>query len=322
MEDTSQRLNKLRGIFALIVVLGHAVRYESCLLSPFGNFMLICVGFFFYISGMGLSISYNTKENYLDNFISKRFLKLIYIALLALVFTTVIAFISPIKTNFANIPESLRIFIRAIFVRTNWYIRELLLLYLMFYVVFKYFKRGKCLIITCLCIILCFVMFLLGYTRCWFASILCFPLGIASVQYYEQFSSLFRKAIGKAMIALLLVIGLSFKILNNFLVNNTDLSFSTTEFIFSFGNNILCIGFILLLFTVIMKFEFDNPVLRFFTRYSTELYVFQFVFLEMAENAKLTYLPKAAMIFVSDLVVSVILHKLFVLYPFKNNNKQ
>jgi len=315
--DDLSRLNLLRGLFALEVVVGHCVRYETTLLSPFGNFMLVSVGFFFFISGFGLAHSYNTKDSYLTTFISKRFVKLLYIALNALIFTTVIAYISPVKTDFADIPTSISTFFKALFLRTNWYIRELLLLYIIFYITFKLFHTRQCHIIAAFCIIISIILFYLGYTRCWYASILCFPFGVYVGQYHDDFTQFLSKSASKLMAVILVCIGLASSVFNSYLSSHSVMNFALTEFIFSIGNNILCIGFIILLVIVIKQCIFDNAVLRFFSRYSTELFVFQFIFVEIAEKMQLPYYTKIAFILSLDLIVSVVLHKLFNIYPAK-----
>lgn len=61
-----QNLNDLRGLFALEIVLGHVVRWETTILLPFGKFMICSVAFFFFVSAFGMAISHEEKENYLS----------------------------------------------------------------------------------------------------------------------------------------------------------------------------------------------------------------------------------------------------------------
>ncbi|MBQ9867050.1 MAG: hypothetical protein IJM34_08525 [Lachnospiraceae bacterium] len=65
-KEALSELNGLRGLFALEVIVGHVVRYENSLLFPFGKFMIVSVGFFFYVSGFGLAYS---MELYLFQFV-------------------------------------------------------------------------------------------------------------------------------------------------------------------------------------------------------------------------------------------------------------
>jgi len=314
------RLNSLRGIFAIEIIIGHCVRYDSSILSPFGHFMLVSVGFFFFASGMGLTLSYESKNDYLDSFITNRFFKLIYIAIIALLFTTIIAYISPIKTAFTSIPNSLKAFVCAFFSRTNWYIRELLLLYLFFFIVFKLAKKHQGLIIFFSCVLISFVLYSLGYTRCWYASISCFPLGIIVCQQYDKTITFLNTLIGKVLIISSLVMGLLSPLLNNSISQYMNINFATSEFIFSVGNNFLCIGFILLLLLFLQYFNFTNPIMNFLSKYSTELFVFQFVFVEIAKKMQLSYIMKIAFVLLFDLLFSIAFHRIFQKYPFSNNH--
>ena len=69
-EDFFFSFNRLRGFFALEIVVGHVVRYESSLLYPIGKFMIISVAFFFFVSAYGMARSYDAKEDYLHGFLT------------------------------------------------------------------------------------------------------------------------------------------------------------------------------------------------------------------------------------------------------------
>lgn len=45
--DLLKRLNSMRGIFAIEIVIGHVIRYENTILYPLGKFMIISVAFSF-----------------------------------------------------------------------------------------------------------------------------------------------------------------------------------------------------------------------------------------------------------------------------------
>ena len=64
-DDLLKRLNSMRGIFAVEIVIGHVVRYENTILYPLGKFMIISVAFFFFVSAFGMVISFQEKDNYL-----------------------------------------------------------------------------------------------------------------------------------------------------------------------------------------------------------------------------------------------------------------
>ena len=313
-DELLKTLNSLRGIFALDIIIGHCVRYESCPLSPLGNFMLISVGFFFFVSGMGITRSYHTKSDYLKTFPKHRILHLVLIALSALMISTLIAYISPIYTPFRNIPDTLPVFLRAIIIRTNWYIRELLLLYVVFYITYRFFHKHRYVFISLMVLLICTVLLILeykyslGYTRCWFASIICFPLGIYTYENHDKISAFLNKRIGGVISIIVLMIGLSTSLFNyTSLIGISDF---VNEIICALCNNILCVGFILVLMIFLSYFKPQNRIISFFTGISTEIYLYQFIFISIAEKMQLSYPWKIAFVFVFDILLSTVLHLL------------
>lgn len=70
-----QNLNYLRGMMALWIVLGHCgakFSDETLWLFIIHKSCLIVVGFFLFLSGYGLELSLDKKENYLEGFLQKK----------------------------------------------------------------------------------------------------------------------------------------------------------------------------------------------------------------------------------------------------------
>lgn len=300
-------LNSLRGIFALEIVIGHCVRYEACPLTPFGNFMLISVGYFFFVSGFGLAHSYHTKCNYLDTFIRHRIIRLIALALGSLVLVTIIAYLSPMYTDFRSIPTTLLAYPRVMLVRTNWYMRELLILYIFFYIVFRFFQKHKYIMLFTLIVALCIVLYFMGYTRCWFASIFCFPLGIIYYDHSETINNMLIERKGKLYPAILILSGVLLSSIDYPAI--TSLPFEKTEMIYALFNNLLCIGFISLLLTLLIYYTPGNTISAFLTSIATEIYLFQFVFVDMAEKQDISYPVKVVFVLTADIVIALIVNR-------------
>ncbi len=304
-DELYHSLNSLRGLFALEIVLGHCVRYEQCILTPLGNFMLLGVGFFFFISGYGLTRSFHTKPEYMDTFIRHRVGKLCLIAIGAVIVNTIIAYLSPIKTDFRSIPSTAQSFVRAIYLRNNWYIWELMILYFVFYLVFKYLKKNRIAAVCILIVTICAMLYAGGYTRCWFASIFCFPAGILFYENKDRLTGFIRSLKGIVTTLSILSVGLVLSLIDY--PSITGLPFETTEMIYSLGNNIMCIGFMSLLITGLSYFKPGNIVLRFLNSIATELYLFQFIFLAMAESLELNYVYKIVFVLTADIILSLII---------------
>lgn len=302
------RINSLRGLFALEIIIGHCTRYDSTLLSPFGHFMLISVGFFFFVSGFGLARSYAEKPGYINSFFMHRIIHLLVIALVAWIFTSIISHLSPIKTDFSDIPGSVSDLLRSLLYKTNWYIRELLLLYLLFFLVYRFINSYRILIISLLQIIMCIILFFTDHTRCWFASLACFTLGIILYTYYERIVTFINSVKGIAFALLLLFFGTVLSLPDY--QHRTGLPFEVTEMLSAFFNNIMCIGFIFALLLFLIYIKPGNIVLSFFNKLSTELYLFQFIFVAIAEKMQLSVPWKIAFVLSLDITISVVLHNL------------
>ena len=307
-DDLFFSLNSLRGIFALEIVIGHCVRYESCPLTPLGNFMLISVGYFFFVSGYGLARSYHTKPGYMDSFIKHRILKLLTLAIGALIIVTLIAYISPIYTDFKSISTSPLILAKSALVRTNWYMRELMLLYICFFIVFRFVKKYRIALLCTFIVIICAILYMAGYTRCWFASIICFPLGIIFYENINLILDRLKTINGKLITLFFIGLGLILSLINY--PQLTGQSFEVTEMMYALANNILCTGFIRLLITALIYLKPDNKILSFFTSIATPLYLFQFIFVAIAECANMPYPTKILFVIIADISVSVLLNTL------------
>ena len=300
-EECYKRLNGMRGIMALEIVIGHVVRYETSYLMPFGKFMLIGVGFFFFVSGWGLCKSFHEKSGYLDTFLKARFGYLTGTALIALGVTSLIAVVSPISTNYNSFSWEIKTIIQSIFVRTNWYIRELLLLYLFFYLIYKFVKKKQLLFLTGFVIAIAGGLYMLGYVRCWYASILTFPLGFLFYENYSNIVCFLKSMKGKVFVAVCGIVGLSSILLKRELFLPTLIT-----------NNALCICTIVLLVLFSCAYYTDNPVKKFLNKYATELFLFQFIFLAIAEKAEWNYWYRMVFVVGMDILVSVLVHPVFI----------
>ena len=310
-EEFGILINSFRGVIALAIVTGHCVRYDNCYLTPFGNMMLIGVGYFFFVSGYGLARSYITKSNYLAGFFRKRILRLLYVMALALVLTKLVSVISPIKTGFSTIHKTLPAIITAVFANTNWYLKELLMLYLMFYVIYRFAKKHRLVILFSATLILYVILYLLGYTRCWYASILCFPLGLLFYENYNMITDYLKSIKGVITSIVLLGIGLFQPILNKIFENMNHLSFQEKEAIISVLNNFLCIGCLCCLILVVNFFSFGNRLYPILSKLSASLYVLQFGFLLIAETIDWDYPRKILFVVIMDMILSLITLPIF-----------
>ena len=126
----------LRGLAILIIMIGHVgvSGFECRYFNPFGG---IGVAMFLFLSGYGLTESY--KKNGLDSFWKKKALRITIPYLLWIPFYHIAMRLSPL-----GCAQYLEIIPR------YWFIEYLILMYLLFYIVFRYIRKYALIVINML----------------------------------------------------------------------------------------------------------------------------------------------------------------------------
>ena len=178
--DTS---TELRGLGMALIVLAHAVGNNSNTATFFFYVSAILgVGACFLLSGYGLYKSYHTKEGYMDHFLIPKFSRVLIPYLILLVVDHVI---TAVLTGSFQI-RSLFIELLSLKINTHllWYIKVQLLLYLFFYVGFRFLDEKKAI----LCVFVLTALFIAiaiiaGLQIYWYNTCLFFPLGIILAKF-------------------------------------------------------------------------------------------------------------------------------------------
>ncbi len=178
----------LRGICSIEIMMGHlGIATGSPTLFPNRKAGILFVGVFFALSGYGLMYSLTNKEGYLRSFLPNRIRKILIPAYV--VFVVDIILHSIIKNqSMWNI-----INLKSFFERTNWYVWELLMLYIVFYISIRIDKTGKRFhfIVLAFSIMFVCVTYALKFENPWYGSTLCFWFGIVYFLYRDKFKELF-----------------------------------------------------------------------------------------------------------------------------------
>lgn len=183
--------NCIRGIAAIFIMLGHYFAdYPWYITIFFSGHLWVAVFFFF--SGYGLKYSYLNKDNYLDNFIWKKF-KQIYLPFLFA--ESVYTISSAIISESISITNVYNIALSCLGLRLSndslWYIIEILVIYLLFYFSKKLLKNrllSECIWIPLYLVFLVFAV-LKDIDTCWYISTVAFLLGY----YYDLLYKLFYR---------------------------------------------------------------------------------------------------------------------------------
>lgn len=302
-DDLLKRLNSMRGVFAAEIVVGHVIRYENIILYPLGKFMIISVAFFFFVSAFGMVKAFQEKENYLEGFL---FVKLLYIFILVIITFAVnvcIDLIYPQELGYCFKEGSI---IFHIFSVTNWYLWELALFYIVFYIVYRCIKKYRILTVSAITILFISIVFRCGWKTGWYASAMAFPAGLAWGEYYSPLIQFLHSKKGKITTIVLTVMGLS------------SLLFEEESLIgMVYMKNTMCLAGLCILLYFSTNFVIGNKFNRFLGRYSTEIYLFQFIYLSITWKMQLDWKIRLIIVVLFTLLTACILHPLFKIVKLK-----
>lgn len=221
------------------------------------------VGMFIFISGYGLYKSYKNKENYFEDYFSKRLFPLI----LAYVITSLIYYL------YKGIPSSY-----------TWYVAAICYCYIAFYIAFKK-SHNECLsllIVLLTILIYCaFCKFMMFGGWC-YNVIGLFLVGIVYAKFEKHIIKLFKKAyIPLLLVALILMIVFRYyghhyeTIIYN--VTNESIYDRNSVLIILF-RFLAALFFVLTIILISLKCKFNNRVLSFYNSISLEFYLIQGLF--------------------------------------------
>lgn len=151
MERTKDYLSKentdcVKGIFAVSILLHHIAQFNPVELPYYVHILVQSMGYlsvsvFFFFSGYGLSLQYRKNKDYLKHFLRHRVLSLygeyLFIMLLYLLFFLCIGR----RFTAAEIFRSAVLY--PTFVTNGWFFFSILLLYLIFYIVYRLVKTPR-----------------------------------------------------------------------------------------------------------------------------------------------------------------------------------
>lgn len=294
-EDVLQRLNNLRGVMAIEIVIGHIVKNNNLILYPFNKFMIIAVAFFFFVSAFGMTVSYEKEKQYLRKF----HLKILYFLSLIFIFFIYNMLVGSLVPRTLEDFPLMGPFGRNIFGYTNWYMWELLIFYILFWIIYAIKAEYADAIIAVITILGAMIVFKIGSYECWYASAFAFPFGLIFGKRYNKLIHFLNSMLGRVATVVLVTLGLCSLLLpGNSLIGMVYL------------RNVIGIAVIILLIYMCGHFRLGNNISRKLGKYSTEIYLSQFIYLTMAEMYQWDYKVQLIFMLVMVLLTSWILHPL------------
>ncbi len=294
----------IAGYFAFCVLIHHIViifwmiptyNNELLLLEHIG---VLIVGFFFLFSGYGLIVSYEEKENYLKTFLFRRVCTVLlpfFLCNYAYMTATLLL------GNRFTMKELLLAFCGVILLNSHmWFAVEIMLLYLAFYIIFRYVRSEKLKYVSMCIFVLCLitVSFLLGHDlskdgkqinwfhgEWWYNTTLLFLLGMFLAKFRQSLIPFAQKhykwlLTGFAAAFLLLWQATDYMLLHYGYWTDTLFSKGYLDKLMTFSVQLpMVISFEIFLLLALMKIRLHNRCLQFLGKISLELILLQNVFI-------------------------------------------
>ena len=289
----------VRGIAAFEIVLGHiGLETGSVILYPNRKAGILFVAIFFALSGYGLMYSKQVKTDYLKNFIPQKVKRLLIPAYAAyILLVLLLAIIKKYQISlydFVNIKE--------IFMHTNWYVWEILLLYLVFWICFKISPRIAPYLILFFVVSFIFICFWTRVDNPWYGSTLSFVLGIYFFKYEKKIENFLVKyypfLVGGILCALIVSIYLFFSIKEYDIWSNV------------IARNIASTSFIMFLILALHYVKIGNRCSVWLGEHSYQIYLFHFVFLSVFKGIIKNNFLYAILVITFTMIVAFLYRKI------------
>lgn len=254
----------IKGLSALEIMMGHlGIATGFFFLYPNRKAGILFVGIFFMLSGYGLMHNFNNQEGYLNHFLRKRLLNILVPAYMVYIIWGCLEG-SIIKTY--SLHTFLEyILLREFWLKTNWYLFEIAIFYVVFYCLYKFFPKQRANVLLVVMTII-FVAFFLKIDNPWYGSSICFPFGILYEQYGELLNKWMKKCYWLKCIVTLVICGLSivlFFVLGNDSIIGNPLA-----------RNIAALSFCIWLLFLLDKIKIDYSLCKWFGNISYEIFLF------------------------------------------------
>jgi len=299
--EVIKKLNQYRGVFALLIVIGHAMapNTDSILSVMLVRTQFLLVSYFFFVSAYGMVFSFYHKQNYFKGFVRKKIGYLVMVSIV-LYIAALIAEILFWNTNF-YVASEIWLYPKKFVSATNWYIWELIVWYVVFRLVYLLKKRElRCLFLGVISVVLFCFFFLMRFEPCWYASLVGFPIGIIMSEYNEL--PMFKKEYAKIRIPCIFVC---------MIIGGSAIMFSNDSLIGALLRNFACFSVILFIVEVSKWLLFDNSFFAFFNRHSAEIYLVQFPLLNFTSRFTNVY-SRTVIVLILTVLLAVALHEICI----------
>ncbi|MBP5606805.1 MAG: acyltransferase [Lachnospiraceae bacterium] len=255
--------NNMRGVMALWIVLGHIGMNMN---ADQGFFMILqrlnlaVVGMFLFLSGYGLERGYANKEGYLKSVPLKKIPRLFTMALIQYIIAELCFLLIGFKRQTAG-------FIGEFFKNTNWYIWEIISLYIVFFLshlVFKDVKAYYAAVILSLALMV-FMYSTQGANAACYSG-MAFPAGMMIYRIAGKAGKRIKGSYARYLIFSLILTAAA----------GASVLLPKNNIFTVLGKNFFSIMVSWLVLMIFLKIDIKSRVLGFFAAMSPEIYLYQF----------------------------------------------
>ncbi len=259
----------MKGLAVILVILNHISEgmENPGILTPFRYLGEFAVDIFLFFSGYGLMVSYNSKNDYLQSFWSKRILKVLIPFITANIVFILMHIIN--KEFFSTREIFFYVFGIRLIDSFKWYVINIIFLYICFYFSFKYIKSKTLAIIALGTLIMIYnvVCRMENKGIWWYDANHCFFIGILVGQNVNSIYNFIKKNYKIALTTMILIFLIFFII-----------EIKTEGILLE----IVALGtFNLILLMLLMKISIENRLLFFLGRISYEIYLIHRITLDL-----------------------------------------
>lgn len=187
----------------------------------------------------------------------------------------------------------------------GWYLQSILVVYILYYLIYKYFPKKRVVYIGIALIIYSFISFWITDEFLYFQSVFTFELGILWAIYKEKIDKILKK---KKSYFLYLIINFLF-FSTTLLIGNLNLS--NIILINVVSKIISSVFFVVLVLLIVMKIELKNKLTSYLGKIFFEIYIIQWVGIRIWHSQKL-YLKNdfiyLCMTVITTIILAIIIH--------------
>ena len=316
----------IQGFSAVAIILHHLSQDLMKEAGPF-EFLSGCgvlfVGIFFFFSGYGLYTSLKTKKDYLKGFLRKRLITILIPFYMCIAVFTVASCICGTKYKVKDLILVLSGW--SLINSHMWYIVEIAILYLAFFIIYKLIKNRTAATV----VMAIFVLAMMGGSlylchgkdfscpywfmgEWWYNASILFVIGIIVSKHQDALRKIARKGY-VILVPLFAVLTAVFgKITSRFLEKYSYWSEIPGEDP-RYLDKLRCLSvqvpfilcFVLFVLLVMMKVRFGNPVLKFLGAISLELYLIHNLFLTGLSNGTIFKVSSPSMYILLTILMSI-----------------